>query len=150
VTAGSLTLGGARGPDELLLNGGTLTLSTTSTVARTGVLASQAYGGIVDLAGGATLNNHGRIIAAGNGIQLSGDVTNANDGLVSVASFLYVDTGRFTNHGAVSVQANGSVQAPHNGGTGAGIENAGGTIVDLGTITGIVKLSSVLDRIGRI
>jgi hypothetical protein len=110
VTAGSLTLGGARGPAELLLSGGTLTLGTTSTVAQTGVLASQGYGGIVDLASGATLISHGKIEAAGT-MQLSGDVTNATDGMVSVASSLYVDTGRFTNLGEVSVQANGAGDA---------------------------------------
>lgn len=138
VSVGSLTIGGARGRDELLLNGGTLTLSAASTIARTGVLASQGYSSSVHVAGGATLVNHGKIAVA-SALDLSGAVTNGGDGLVAVALYLYVDTGRFTNRGRVSVQANALIQAPRPGGTGTGtgavIANAGGTIMNLGTIT---------------
>ncbi len=51
--AASLTLGGTTGPDELVLSGGALSLAATSTITRTGELASAGYSSIVSVAAGA-------------------------------------------------------------------------------------------------
>jgi hypothetical protein len=131
---GSLTLGGANGPDELMFDGGTLSVGSTSAVARTGEVASTGYGGIVKVATGAVLSNQGTVKVGAN-LQLSGDVTNASGGLVSVDTLLYVDTGKFTNLGEVLVHTNAAIAAPYNGGTGAVIDNAGGKVEDLGSVT---------------
>ena len=134
-SAASLVLGGSTGPDELMLNGGTLSLASTSTVARTGELASQGYSSVVKVGTGAVLANHGRVEVNGS-LELSGDVTNAPGGLVSVGSAsLYVGAGRFTNFGQVETQPNEGIVAPYSGTSGAVIYNAGGTIRDLGSVT---------------
>jgi len=134
-SAASLVLGGSTGPDELMLNGGTLSLASTSTVARTGELASQGYSSSVKVGAGAVLANHGRVEVNGS-LEFSGTVTNAPGGLVSVGSAsLYVGAGRFTNFGLVVTHPNEGVVAPYSGTNGAVIYNAGGTIRDLGSVT---------------
>ena len=130
----SFTLGGVTGPDELMFDGGTLSVGADSTVARTGEVASTGYGGIVKVATGAVLSNDGTV-EAGASLQLSGDVTNVSGGSVSVDTSLYVDSGRFTNLGEVLVHTNAAIVAPYNGGTGAVIDNAGGKMEDLGSVT---------------
>jgi hypothetical protein len=133
--AASLVLGGTTGPDELMLNGGTLSLSSTSTVARTGELASQGYSSFVKVGTGAVLVNHGRVEVNGS-LQLSGAVSNAPGGLVSIGgASLYVGTGRFTNFGEVVTGPNQGIVAPYSGTSGAVIDDAGGTILDLGSVT---------------
>jgi Bacterial Ig-like domain (group 3) len=134
-SAASLLLGGSKGPDELMLNGGSLSLASASTVARTGQLASQGYSSAVKVGPGAVLTNHGRIGVNGS-LELSGRATNAPDGLVSVSgASLYIGTGRFTNFGRILTQPNEGMVAPYSGTSGAVIDNAGGTILDLGSLT---------------
>ncbi|MGP8207305.1 MAG: beta strand repeat-containing protein [Acidimicrobiales bacterium] len=133
-SAASLLLGGSTGPDELMLDGGTLSLASTSTVARTGELASQGYSSSVQVGTDAVLANHGKVEVNGS-LELSGAVTNAPDGSVSVGSAsLYFGTGRFTNLGEVLTHPNQGIVAPFSGTTGAVIDNAGGTILDLGSV----------------
>lgn len=133
-SAGALTVGGGAGPDELVLNGGTLTLASTSTIGSTGELATEGYSSVVKVAPGAVFTNHGKV-EVGSTLQLSGAVTNAPDGSISVAAPLGIGAGRFVNFGVVLVEANGSVTAPYNGATGAEIYNAAGALEDLGSVT---------------
>lgn len=137
-TAGSLTLGGPNGTAELEDNNQTLTLGSSSAITRTGELTDEGGGsGAIDVVSGATLTNHGILeVVGGNVLQLSGDVTNAADGWVGVTggSTLGIDAGTFTNSGEVSVQPSSTLQAPYHSGTGAVIDNGGGTIQNQGSI----------------
>ena len=137
-TAGSLTLGGSGGAAELEDDNQTLSLGSNSAITRTGELIDEGgASGALDLGSGATLTNDGVVeVQGGNVLQLSGGVTNAADGWVGVTggSTLAIDTGEFTNSGVVSVQPSSTLQAPHNGGTGAVIDNAGGAIQNQGDV----------------
>jgi hypothetical protein len=70
-TAASLTLGGNSGSAELMLNGGALSLASASALSRTGELATEAYGGIVNMASGAVLSIRGRVEVTAS-LQVSG------------------------------------------------------------------------------
>jgi Bacterial Ig-like domain (group 3) len=138
-TAESLTLGGASGTADLEDDNQVLSLGSASSITRTGEFIAADGGGsnAIDLGSGATLSNDGILGSeSGSVLQLSGDVTNAADGWTGVTggATLAIDTGTFTNSGEVSVQPNSILEAPHDGGTGAVIDNAGGVIQNQGSI----------------
>ncbi|HTW06435.1 MAG TPA: hypothetical protein VME46_02940, partial [Acidimicrobiales bacterium] len=131
--AASLTLGGTTGPDELVLSGGTLSLAATSTITRTGELASAGYSSIVSVAAGAALTNDGTVTAVST-LQFSGAVTNATDGTIAAegASLSLVGNARLTNDGAMDV---GPVSSSFSAGSAATVYNRAGTISNGGTFT---------------
>ena len=103
--AASLTLGGTDRADELVLSGGA-SLAATSTITRTGELASAGYSSIVSVAAGAALTNDGTVTAAST-LQFSGAVTDATDGTIAAegASLSLDGNARLTNDGAIDVRA---------------------------------------------
>ncbi len=137
-TAKSLTLGGKSGTAELEDDNQTLSLRSSSAITRTGEFIAEGGGSnALDLTSGTTLTNDGIIEAAdGSGLQLSGHLSNAADGWLGVTggSTLAVDTGTLTNSGEVSVQPGSTIEAPHNGGSHAVIDNAAGAIQNQGSI----------------
>jgi Bacterial Ig-like domain (group 3) len=124
--AASLTLGGMTGPDELLLNGGTLSLGSVSSITRTGELASAGYSSIVSVAPGAVLTNDGTVTAAST-LQFSGAVTNATDGTIAAegASLSLDGNARLTNDGAIDV---GPVSSSFSAGSAGTVYNRAGTV----------------------
>ena len=131
--AASLTLGGTTGPDELVLSGGALSLAATSTITRTGELASAGYSSIVSVAAGGALTNDGTVTAAST-LQFSGAVTNATDGTIAAedASLSLVGNARLTNDGAIDV---GPVSSSFSAGSAGTVYNRAGTISNGGTFT---------------
>lgn len=129
-TAASLTVGGTSGTSELYLING-VTLSGNSSITPYGEVVSSNGGFNM---GSATLANDGVIDVTGS-FRTIGNVINNADGLVEVTggNFL-VDTGTFTNSGAVFVQPNAVLRAPYGNDPGAVIDNASGVIENQGAI----------------
>ena len=86
----------------------------------------------------AVLTNHGVVTILASGLQLEGDLTNGPDGLLDIydssgwkgsgagGTLGLVGPTSLKNEGTVSIQQNGSIQAPYNGSSGPVIDNAGG------------------------
>jgi adhesin HecA-like repeat protein len=136
-----LTVGGSKGTTELELDGATLTLNAKSTIDDSGTLAEQGYASSIAIRSPATLTNDG-LLTVGPGYQLAitGNLTNASDGLVYLPAngyhaLLELDgTSTFVNYGEVALQYNSEIVAPYNAKATATIDNAGGTIQNAGTI----------------
>lgn len=135
--AGSLTLGGTSGTDELVLDNATLSLGSSSAVERTGEITTLGAG-YLDMQGSAVLTNDGdiQVGGSGNGLELYGNITNAPDGWVSVSnpSDLTLATGTFTNNGELTVGAGAQMDVPYEDSTGAVLYNANGQIQNQGFI----------------
>jgi hypothetical protein len=123
-TIAGLTLGGPSGHAELDFHSGTFTILGSSTIADTGLLSSQDWG--VKIVQTGTLTNNGMIEPGGGGIDFAGNLTNAADGLIFLASNLFFDgPGTLLNEGEFSVPAGPTFAMPHGGGTNATFVNAG-------------------------
>jgi hypothetical protein len=142
----SLTVGGADGASELELDGASLSLGANSSISTTGRLEVEGAPSSLVVATPATLTNNGAFIVDYKGLALSGSLTNARDGVVTLPETGGWEKGgyaptltlegpsTFKNLGLVVLEHNAVIVAPADGQKGAVIYNAGGTIENGGDI----------------